>query len=186
MCKYLRNFEPSKEEFPSWKEICDEFFIINDVKDGAKQRAILLTNLPPDVYTTLKTLCIPAKPNTKTFGELCDVLMVTYNLGHQEEVVDPDCRLEAGVVRAQGEAHKRSGRTLGDHRRVGPSHDERREGKVSAVPGDTDTEPARDVGMDPQLVEPRPEVEVHQPRAGESQQQHLVNRRELEGGRGRH
>ena len=63
-------FNSSAEDWTSYSERLQQYFIANDVNDDSKQRAILLSNCGPQTYQLLKSLLTPDKPADKTFTEI--------------------------------------------------------------------------------------------------------------------
>ena len=63
-------FTSSAEDWTSYSERLQQYFIANDVNDDSKQRAILLSNCGPQTYQLLKSLLTPDKPADKTFTEI--------------------------------------------------------------------------------------------------------------------
>ena len=54
-------------------ERLEQYFVANDVDDGGKQRAILLSVCGATTYQLIRNLVAPAKPTERTFGELRQV-----------------------------------------------------------------------------------------------------------------
>ncbi|XP_031349119.1 uncharacterized protein K02A2.6-like isoform X1 [Photinus pyralis] len=66
------------EDFVIFKERIVQFFKANSIAE-AKQVPVLITALSSSVYTTLRDLCYPDKPDTKTFAEICKLLAQQYS-----------------------------------------------------------------------------------------------------------
>ncbi|KAG4074725.1 hypothetical protein HA402_008451 [Bradysia odoriphaga] len=56
----------------------EQFFIAYNIKEDNRKRAMLLTLLSEDVYSTLMDVCFPNAPETKTFKEINDILKKQY------------------------------------------------------------------------------------------------------------
>lgn len=69
----IPRFYNSGDDWMVFTERLEQFFEINDVAEE-KKRAILLTSISDDVYKTLRDVCHPVLPKTKTFDELCALL----------------------------------------------------------------------------------------------------------------
>ena len=67
-------FESSSEDWTSYTERLQQYFIANDVQDEDKKRALLLSNCGPQTYQLLKNLMAPAKPSGKSFTDIVKVL----------------------------------------------------------------------------------------------------------------
>ena len=75
----FKAFDPAAEEFLSFKERFRAFATLHGLDDNpAKQRALLLATLEPQVFRRLESLVIPCKPAEKTIGTLFDVLQAHY------------------------------------------------------------------------------------------------------------
>ena len=70
----IGHFDSSTEDWISYSERLEQYFIANDVKEGNKKRAILLSNCGPQTYQLLKSLLTPAKPTDKSFSEIVATL----------------------------------------------------------------------------------------------------------------
>ena len=60
-------FESSAEDWTSYTERLQQYFIANEVDNEDKKRALLLSNCGPQMYQLLKNLMAPDKPSVKTF-----------------------------------------------------------------------------------------------------------------------
>ena len=67
-------FESSSEDWTSYTERLQQYFIANDVANEDKKRALLLSNCGPQTYQLLKNLMAPAKPSGKSFTDIVKVL----------------------------------------------------------------------------------------------------------------
>lgn len=52
----------------------ENYFDAYGITDDNRKRALLLTSLSEEVYTTLTDVCFPTLPETKTFKDLCEVM----------------------------------------------------------------------------------------------------------------
>ncbi|XP_037047663.1 uncharacterized protein LOC119082294 [Bradysia coprophila] len=52
----------------------DQFFIAYGITDDSRKRAILLTSLSEDVYSTLSDLCFPELPGSKTYKDIAGLM----------------------------------------------------------------------------------------------------------------
>ncbi len=62
------------EEWPQYCERLENFFDANEVTDGGKKRAILLTVCGAKIYKLIKDLVSPQKPKDKSFEELTNLV----------------------------------------------------------------------------------------------------------------
>uniref|UniRef100_A0AAV2LW61 Retrotransposon gag domain-containing protein n=1 Tax=Knipowitschia caucasica TaxID=637954 RepID=A0AAV2LW61_KNICA len=61
----------------SWEEYCkimEQFFEANEIDDGDKQRAILLSVVGASTYSLMRNLLSPEKPKEKTYHQLVVLL----------------------------------------------------------------------------------------------------------------
>ncbi|CAC5381589.1 unnamed protein product [Mytilus coruscus] len=63
-----------ENNFEEYTERLEEYFLANEIDDDDKKRSIFLTVCGEKPYSLLRNLCAPAKPNTKTFDNLKEVL----------------------------------------------------------------------------------------------------------------
>ena len=64
----------SAEDWASYTERMDQYFLANDVSDAAKKRAILLSVVGNKTYTLIRDLAAPNMPTDKKYQELVDLL----------------------------------------------------------------------------------------------------------------
>ena len=69
----IETFESSAESWPAYYERLEQYLLANDVPD-AKQVPALLSLIGGKTYSLLRDLCAPAKPATKTFAQLTEIL----------------------------------------------------------------------------------------------------------------
>ena len=67
---HVQTFEPGRQKWTDYMEVMGQFFEANNIADGNRKRAILLSSVGPKTYTLIKDLCQPEAPNTKTYDEL--------------------------------------------------------------------------------------------------------------------
>nr|XP_029717330.1 uncharacterized protein K02A2.6-like [Aedes albopictus] len=61
------------DQWEMYQERLEQYFVAVDLEEERKS-AVLLTSISLEVYQTVKNICYPAKPNTKTYDELCGLL----------------------------------------------------------------------------------------------------------------
>lgn len=66
-------FHLGKDDWETYTERLELYFVANDVK-AEKQAAVLLTKISPDTYKLVRDLCVPDKPDTKTFKDLIKLI----------------------------------------------------------------------------------------------------------------
>lgn len=60
----------SENDWTEYTERLEQYFLANDVVDGAKKRAILLSSVGSKTYGLLRSLVAPKKPADKSFDDL--------------------------------------------------------------------------------------------------------------------
>ena len=65
-------FNESIESWSSYIERLGHYFVANDVKDGSKKRAILLSSCGVSTYTIIRNLLAPDLPSSKSFDEIVE------------------------------------------------------------------------------------------------------------------
>ena len=69
----IEQFDPSVEEWETYEERLEQFFIVNDL-EAEKKVPALLSLIGAKTYALLKNLLTPVKPSTKSYKELTDIL----------------------------------------------------------------------------------------------------------------
>ena len=75
----IDQFDPTAEEWSSYEEWLQFYFIVNDTDTAEKQRAVLLTVCGPETYTLACNLVAPEKPSAEMFDELVKLLTDHYS-----------------------------------------------------------------------------------------------------------
>ena len=70
----IKEFNSTVENITDYIDRIQFYFEANSVTEDTKKRAVLLTVIGPQQFRLLKDLCAPAKPGTKTFEELSQLL----------------------------------------------------------------------------------------------------------------
>ncbi|XP_046406612.1 uncharacterized protein LOC124171478 [Ischnura elegans] len=72
MIGHVSEFNPAKEEFNSYVERLDQFFIVNDVEE-TKKVPLFITLIGPETYSVLKHLLDPVTPqDSRDILQICD------------------------------------------------------------------------------------------------------------------
>lgn len=66
----IGEINPQREDWTSYIERLNEYFIANDLKEAAKQKAILLSVVGAETYQLMRSLTAPNKPTEKSFDQL--------------------------------------------------------------------------------------------------------------------
>ena len=66
-----------ENDWSEYEERLEAFFIANDVLDKIKVH-VTISLLGRQAYSTLRDLCLPSSPSTKTFDEICALLRNHY------------------------------------------------------------------------------------------------------------
>ena len=67
-------FDAAAEEWSSYTERLDHYYIANGIENEDKKRSIFLTVCGAATYQLIRDLLSPAAPTTKSFKELCDLV----------------------------------------------------------------------------------------------------------------
>jgi len=68
--KIKLDFEAGQDDWETFVERLELYFLANEITDELKRKAILLTKVSANTYTLIRDLCAPLKPKDKTFEEL--------------------------------------------------------------------------------------------------------------------
>ena len=68
----LREFDLTKGDWKSYIERAKQYFAANDIADGGKQRAILLSSCGDASYRTIKDVLPPTTPGEASFKTIVD------------------------------------------------------------------------------------------------------------------
>ena len=70
----LGEFNPTREDWTSYAERLELYFIANDIVTEKKQQAILLNVSGAETYRLLRDLAVPTKPTEFFFAELVKIV----------------------------------------------------------------------------------------------------------------
>ena len=66
----IGEFNPDREDWTSYTERADQYFLANDVTVADKKRAILLDACGVSTYQLIRDLVAPSKPSSKTYKDI--------------------------------------------------------------------------------------------------------------------
>ena len=75
----IGEFDPSKEEWDSYVERLEHYFVANGVSEAAKKRAILLSGCGAETYKLIRNLVAPEKPTARSFEQLKELVQLHHN-----------------------------------------------------------------------------------------------------------
>ncbi|XP_041823137.1 uncharacterized protein K02A2.6-like [Melanotaenia boesemani] len=75
----LSAFDSKEQTWEEYCEILDQFFEANDIDDGGKQRAVLISVVGPATYKLIRNLVSPDKPSTKTYSQIVAIMKDHFN-----------------------------------------------------------------------------------------------------------
>ena len=75
----LSAFDSKEQTWEEYCEILDQFFEANDIDNGDKQRAILISVVGPATYKLIRNLVSPNKPSTKTYNQIVTIMKDHFN-----------------------------------------------------------------------------------------------------------
>ena len=70
----INSFDLSGGDFTEYNERVEQYFVANKIDDAAQKRAIFITIIGDETYSLLRSLLAPAKPNTKSYEDLANIL----------------------------------------------------------------------------------------------------------------
>ena len=71
---------PFNSQEQSWEEYCEvqqHFFDANKIEEPERKRAILLSSVGSQTYSSIRNLLSPAKPGDKSYDDLVNLLKGT-------------------------------------------------------------------------------------------------------------
>ena len=71
----IGEFKNAQEDWQSYIERLQQYFVANDVKTAEKQRAILLSAVGGPTYQLIRNLLAPEKPHNKTFAQIVEAVI---------------------------------------------------------------------------------------------------------------
>ena len=66
----ISGFDNSDEDWKSYTERLEHYFVANEIDSAEKRKAILLSYCGPQTYQLVKNLLAPEKPSDKTYTEI--------------------------------------------------------------------------------------------------------------------
>ena len=75
----IGEFDQAREDWTSYCERLEQYFMANDVGNPEKQRAILLSGCGASTYQLIRNLVAPAKLISKSFAELVKLVKDHHN-----------------------------------------------------------------------------------------------------------
>ena len=75
----FENFDPEEEDFESYCDRMDQYFVITDIKEEKAKTATLISMIGAKSYSLLKDLSAPVKPKDMQFDEICNKLKGYYS-----------------------------------------------------------------------------------------------------------
>ena len=67
----IGEFRAEEEQFSSYTERIEAYFIANDIKEEAKKKSIFITSIGPKTYKLLRDLVLPKKPMHESLVKSC-------------------------------------------------------------------------------------------------------------------
>ena len=72
-------FDPATDDWSTYVERLEHYFIANDITTEAKRRSTLLTVAGPEVYSLACNLVAPGKPGDKSYDDLMALIKKHYS-----------------------------------------------------------------------------------------------------------
>ena len=70
----IGEFRAEEEQFSSYTERIEAYFIANDIKEEAKKKSIFITSIGPKTYKLLRDLILPKKPMNESLEKILQIL----------------------------------------------------------------------------------------------------------------
>ena len=70
----LSEFISTNEDWNSYVERLEQYFMANDVSTAGKKKAILLSSCGPAAYQLIKSLLVPSRPHEKSFAQIVETM----------------------------------------------------------------------------------------------------------------
>ena len=75
----IQAFDSATEDWTAYSERLEQYFVANDIAEGAKKRAILLSGCGASTYKLIRSLVVPDKPTDKSYADLVSLLQNHFN-----------------------------------------------------------------------------------------------------------
>ena len=75
----IGEFDPEKEDWPSYVEQLGHFFTANGIDEEARKKAVFLSVIGPSAYKLTRSLVSPRKPGDLEYKDLVDTMTKHYN-----------------------------------------------------------------------------------------------------------
>ncbi|KAJ8001021.1 hypothetical protein DPEC_G00186480 [Dallia pectoralis] len=75
----LTVFNSQTQTWEECVEVLGNVFVANEIEDGEKKRAILLSYVGSRTYSLMRNVLSPDKPGERSYGELTDLLQSHFN-----------------------------------------------------------------------------------------------------------
>ena len=76
----IEEFDPEKEDWPSYMEWLGHFFTANGINEEARKKAVILLVIGPSAYKLIQSLVSPRKPGDLEYKNLIDTMKKHYYL----------------------------------------------------------------------------------------------------------
>ena len=75
----IEEFNAQRDDWTSYTERLQEYFVANEVEEAAKQKAVLLRVVGAETYQLMRSLTAPQKPTEKSFEQLVTIVKEHHN-----------------------------------------------------------------------------------------------------------
>ena len=83
---HIAVFNGAHDDWNSYTERLDQYFVANDVTEAGKKRAILLSSCGAGTYEVIKNLVAPKKPTDHTYAQLMKLVKTHFKPSPSEIV----------------------------------------------------------------------------------------------------
>ena len=75
----IGTFDSAREDWTSYSERLEQYFVRNDIVAAEKKQAILLSSCGVDTYQLIRNVVAPEKPTARTFDQLVELVQRHHN-----------------------------------------------------------------------------------------------------------
>lgn len=73
--QYFQTFDEQNEDFQDYLDRLEIYFSMRTESTDDEKVKVFLNLLPPKIFKLVKNLCLPEKPNIKSYSELTELLL---------------------------------------------------------------------------------------------------------------
>lgn len=99
----VAEFDGAHDDWDSYTERLEQYFVANDNTDAGKKRAILLSSCGSGTYEIIKSLVAPEKPTEHSYAQLVKLVKTHFKPGQHrlrssKDIISIDALVSRGKV----------------------------------------------------------------------------------------